>query len=201
MAFVYIFKTGPSHYKIGRATDIEKRRKELSTGNPYTIELIHFIETDKASLVEKILQDRFYEYICETGDSTEHYEIQDIETLNKGFKEAKDILKQYLPLLDNSEKLAKAEVVNEIIPATEDALKIQKELRDVVGKVENLKFKKDFLECKLKSLIGCYEGIDGIATWKVVSKESFDSAQLKKKHPELYQEFKKQSESRVFKLK
>ena len=85
MGFVYVLKTGQNQFKIGRTKNVEKRIKELSTGNPNTIIEIDRIETEHDTVVEKFLQNKFYENRCKTGDSTEHYELS-LEELKQGHK-------------------------------------------------------------------------------------------------------------------
>ncbi len=199
MPFVYIFKTGPTQFKIGRAKNIENRRKQLSTGNPNSIELIDYIETEHDNLVEKYLQNKFYEFICETGDSTEHYEI-DSEILKQGLQEAREFLKEYLPVLEQSQQFSKCEVTEELKQPFDEAKNLYKRLFDIRGKAEVLKFEKDYLENQLKVLIGETSGIEGMITWKIQTSMKFDSSSFKKEHSDLYTKFSKESKSRIFKL-
>ncbi len=200
MPFVYIFKTGPTQFKIGRTKHIENRRKKLSTGNPNSIELFDYIETEHDNLVEKYLQKKFYAFICETGDSTEHYEI-DSEILKQGFQEAREfLLKKYLPMLEQSQQFSKCEVTEELKQPFDEAKNLYKRLLDIRGKAEVLNFEKDYLENQLKVLIGETSGIEGMITWKIQTSMKFDASSFKKEHSDLYTKFSKESKSRSFKL-
>lgn len=200
MAFVYIFKTGPRQYKIGRTkTNIERRRKELSTGNPNSIELFDYIETEHDSKVEKYLQNKFFEYICETGDSTEHYEITP-ELLKEGLEEARKFLEGYLPVLEQSEKLSKCKETTDSKPASDEATILYKKLLNIRGKAAILKFEQEYLENKLKVFIGDSDGIDDMITWKVQISTRFDTTGFKNEYPELAEKFSIESKSRVFKI-
>lgn len=61
MEFVYVMRQkGTVRYKIGRAVDLVKRRKQLQTGNPDEIELVCAVDVGKAaSRVEAMLQGAF----------------------------------------------------------------------------------------------------------------------------------------------
>lgn len=50
---------GPWRIKIGRAKDIESRRKQLQTGNPEQLKLVGEIRTEKASQLEAALHRQF----------------------------------------------------------------------------------------------------------------------------------------------
>ena len=55
---VYLLKSG-EFYKIGRATDLERRVKQVSTAMPETIDLLHSIKTDDPSGIENYWHRRF----------------------------------------------------------------------------------------------------------------------------------------------
>lgn len=63
MAFVYLLKdvSDNNYYKIGvtRAKNIEKRIKQLQTGNSNEIYLVDFYETQYPFLIEKMMHNKF----------------------------------------------------------------------------------------------------------------------------------------------
>ncbi len=54
--FVYLLETN-GVYKIGKAKDVEVRVKSLQTGTPTELKLVHKIETNDYSRLEKFLHD------------------------------------------------------------------------------------------------------------------------------------------------
>lgn len=58
---IYILKSD-GFYKIGVATDVGRRVKELQTGNPHTIECVFSRQVPEAYEIEKFLHDTFAEY-------------------------------------------------------------------------------------------------------------------------------------------
>lgn len=58
--FIYVFKCGP-HYKIGFSKDPAKRRKQLATGSPLRVELVHRFWTPFCRQIERRLHRKFKE--------------------------------------------------------------------------------------------------------------------------------------------
>ncbi len=59
MGYIYIYRSGEGNvFKIGKASDFDKRVRTLATGNPEQLTQFDLIETDHASQ-------------CETTDSLE----------------------------------------------------------------------------------------------------------------------------------
>ena len=57
---VYLLKIGSEGiYKIGVTKKVEKRIKELQTGNPLKIELINFYESEHSYKIEKFLHKKY----------------------------------------------------------------------------------------------------------------------------------------------
>lgn len=59
--YVYVLKAGP-YYKIGRATDLDRRIKQLKVQLPFEVELIHVILCENHEASEKYWHTRFGEY-------------------------------------------------------------------------------------------------------------------------------------------
>lgn len=59
--YVYLFKYGKKHFKIGMTKDPLRRLGEVNIDVPEKLEPVHTIETEKPRLVEKFWHDRFKE--------------------------------------------------------------------------------------------------------------------------------------------
>jgi hypothetical protein len=57
--FVYLFKLETGHYKIGLSENPERRSKEVVSGLPFSIEILHTIPTNQMECLEYELHDRF----------------------------------------------------------------------------------------------------------------------------------------------
>lgn len=66
MKKVYLLRTN-NQYKIGIAKDVNKRIRQLQTGNSLEIELISAYESPYAQKIEKTLHNR-YSYVKEIGE-------------------------------------------------------------------------------------------------------------------------------------
>ncbi|PHE19215.1 hypothetical protein COF59_08275 [Bacillus pseudomycoides] len=76
-------------------------------------------------------------------------------------------------------------------------------IKNITEQIKELETQKKERENKLKAMIGDKEkGVigDHKATWKNVYSQRFDTKRFKEKHPELYEEFAKESVSRRFSI-
>jgi hypothetical protein len=64
---VYLFRGNDGQYKIGTSYNPKKRRKEIQTGNPEQVDLIHDYESNNALLIETTLHN-IYTYGRKKGE-------------------------------------------------------------------------------------------------------------------------------------
>jgi hypothetical protein len=58
--FVYLLKVQNENiFKIGITKKLSSRKLQLQTGNPFTIELVNFYESDYARKIEKFLHTKY----------------------------------------------------------------------------------------------------------------------------------------------
>ena len=57
--FVYLFKLSTGHYKIGLSKNPQRRGREITSGLPFTLELIHQIPSNQITYLEETLHQRF----------------------------------------------------------------------------------------------------------------------------------------------
>ncbi|MGD1901707.1 MAG: GIY-YIG nuclease family protein [Geitlerinemataceae cyanobacterium] len=203
MAFVYIFQSGDGNFfKIGMTRkDPEKRRKELSTGNPHPISVFDLIETDEANAVENYLHKKFDLYRIRGGDATEYFEIEP-DRLKSGLEEARAFLDEYINLKRDSEELAASEeTTGEEIDPDPEAEQLYGQILEVRRNIAKLELEQEMLERRLKLKIGKMDGIQGVATWKTQSRENLNRKALKEAYPDVYKEFAYSKTSRAFRLK
>lgn len=106
---------------------------------------------------------------------------------------------------DEARKLWARSHPGEII-ATEGAVEAAERLAQVKHDMKGLEKEQEALELELMMQLGeegdtlTYGG-KTLATWKTQTSNRFDSKQFRQAHPDLYEAFKRPSESRVFRLK
>lgn len=61
--YVYVLAAGP-HYKIGRATNIDRRLKQLKIQLPFEAKLIHSIRCENHAESERYWHERLHQYRC-----------------------------------------------------------------------------------------------------------------------------------------
>jgi hypothetical protein len=56
--YVYLMQSG-ARYKLGRANSVGRRQRQLQTGSPDPLPVLHYIETDDPSGIERYWHERF----------------------------------------------------------------------------------------------------------------------------------------------
>lgn len=74
VGFVYLFKLSTGHYKIGYSNNPQRRGREITSGLPITLELVHKIPSNQISCLEDELHQRFKR--CRHG-TTEWFSLDD----------------------------------------------------------------------------------------------------------------------------
>ena len=96
-------------------------------------------------------------------------------------------------------------IPEKIVEASPEIFELYADIRKYKLAIKELEEKKDAAEEVIKTVIGDCEGIaygpDIIATWKTQESNRFDTTAFKKANPELYNQFIKTTQSRVFRLK
>jgi DNA segregation ATPase FtsK/SpoIIIE-like protein len=65
--YIYLLKCGEDHYKIGIASSVERRVKELQTSNPNKIEVVSVKLIDKAEQLEQVVHRVLADYRLDGG--------------------------------------------------------------------------------------------------------------------------------------
>ena len=83
-------------------------------------------------------------------------------------------------------------------------LEVAEQIRRLRSAVEEqiagLESRHIYLEAELKVTIGIAAELRGIATWKTGARSTFDQTAFKEAEPKLYEQYKKQSRTRTFRL-
>ena len=200
MGYVYIYRSGDSNvFKIGKATDLEKRLKTHATGNPEPLTRFDVIETEHASQCETYLHHRLRTRQSRRGDGTEWFEV-DPEELAQVIADARDYADEVLPKIADAALLAAADCDDRMLPSSDEVLEIYRALLKVREDYDSLGFHKDRLEAELKLIIGTASGIERVASWKPVLGHRLDTDALKGEWPDLYAAFLRETRTRRFTL-
>jgi hypothetical protein len=200
VGYVYIYGSGDQNvFKIGKATDLERRLKTHATGNPEPLKRFDVIETSHPSQVETYMHHRLRSKRSTRGDGTEWFEV-DPDELTAVVADARQYDEEVLPALAKAEELAAVQCDDRILQPTETVRETYRALVNVRQAYETLEYEKAYLEATLKLAIGTASGMERVADWKTMASHSFDSITFKAAHPELYDAFARETRSRRFTL-
>lgn len=83
---VYVFRAGDTNrYKIGRATNVEARKKQLQTGCPDQLELVGIIEGDAVRIESEL-----HKMFSEQRKSGEWFEFDDPSLISRFFRSTQE---------------------------------------------------------------------------------------------------------------
>ena len=194
MPTVYLLSDQQTQFiKIGRATNFTDRYANLRTANPW-LGIGYLLETEHASYVEKCMHYRFA-HLRQEG-----------EFFDVSLTEAKDYLEQVqqtVQLIFNPDVEALANITpNEdlIEPDASDWELITK-ISELNAEIAAIELKRDALEVALKLKIGESGGIRNMATWANQIRNSFDSARFREENPGVYEQYQRETTSRIFKYR
>jgi hypothetical protein len=200
MGYVYIYRSGDRNvFKIGKASDLEKRLKAHATGNPEPLTRFDVIETDHPSQVETYMHHRLRSRRYTRGDGTEWFEVEPDE-LEAVIADARQYDEEVLPAIARAEELSVLECDGTVLTPTDGVMDTYRELVKVREEYETLGYRKAHLETQLKLVIGTASGIDRVANWLMVAHPSFDSITLRAELPDIYKRYARETRSRTFTL-
>lgn len=210
MACVYILRNGTDNiFKIGRTIDIETRLSQLRTGNP-KLTVFQLIETDHDVFCESYLHKRLSTKQISGGSSQEFFAVTPAE-LEPIIMDAKAYLEECLPVLLEAERMQEKDSDGSIKIPGNAAISMHQEMLEAAEQIRRLKSvmeeqiaglesRYDYLEAELKVTMGTAAELKGIATWKTGARRTFDQTAFKEAEPKLYEQYKKQSRTRTFRL-
>ncbi len=194
MPTVYLLSDQQTQFiKIGRATKFTERYANLRTANPW-LGIGYLLETEQASYVEKCMHQRFA-HLRQEG-----------EFFDVSLTEAKDYLEkvhQTSQIIFNPDIEALATIApNEDImePDASDWELITK-ISELNAEIAAIELKRDALEVMLKLKIGESAGIRNMATWATQIRNTFDSARFREENPGVYEQYQRETSSRIFKYR
>lgn len=180
--------------KIGRANDLEARLANLRTGNP-RLQLVHWYETPHEVLVESYVHAKLVAY------------RQNGEFFNISTEVAALEVTDILAMLDTRPEQSLVEQVRQLNlliasrDPNEEEIKLMEKIIDLKSKIKTFKVQEEILSDQLMVLIGNTAGLNGWATFNVVSTLRFDSSKYQRDYPELSQPYLKSTNTRVLKVR
>jgi predicted GIY-YIG superfamily endonuclease len=197
---VYILRSGEGNvFKVGRSTDLAKRRKTHATGNPELLTEFAVIETEHAAKCETYLKHRLRSKRHTRGEGTEWFDV-DPDELAVVVEDARHYAQEVLPIMAEAERLSEQACDGRILSPSDGVIETYRALVHVREEYDTLGFEKDHLEAQLKLVIGRASGIERVADWKTVLSHRIDSDRLKIERPDVYSAFVAETRSRRFNL-
>lgn len=198
--YVYIYRSGSGNiFKIGKATDVAKRVKAHTTGNPKPLTEFAVIETEEASKCETYLHHRLRARRSTRSSATEFFEV-DPDELNVLIDDARHYVRDVLPALAEAERLADERCDDRVLIPGEDVLATYRELVDVRQAHDTLGYRREFLEAGLKIAIGTASGIERVADWREVTQQRLDGDLLRRERPDIHDKYLRETRFRRFNL-
>lgn len=200
MGFVYILRSGDENlFKIGKAVDVERRGKQLATGNPHPLIEFACIETDYASECEKYLHHRLRTRRSRRSGAREFFEVEP-EELEDLIRDAPRHVEEHVSIVREAKRLARQANDSRMLEPRASEREKHRRLLEVREAQDALAFERERLEAELKLVIGNAAGLDGLVTWKSHTKRELDVAAFKTEEPEVYQTFLREVRTRRFDL-
>jgi len=188
MAYVYILRNGNENlFKIGKSVDVEDRIRGLTTGNP-RLAVFDKIETEDEDEWETYLHKRLRSKRSRGSSAQEFFEITP-EALRTVLREAREFLPSFLQTRQAADCLADERSTDRMVAPSREDVAIYQELLEVREQEDRCRYQRLHLENKLKLAIGTAAGLDGVASWRTLTKQKFDQAAFKEEQSELYQKY------------
>ncbi len=191
MAYVYLLRDPSSNLiKIGRATNLEQRLRNLRTANP-NLELVHAFENVDAVKVEGCLHKKFAIY----QQDGEFFDV----SVEKVIEYGEEVI-GLTSIFNNPElkKLHKIECTTSSLTASPEDWKLINKLTEIDSKIANLELEREVLISQLKLRVGRSSGIQRLVSWKNRTTNRFDQNLFREEHESLFERYKKSVTSRFF---
>jgi T5orf172 domain len=194
MPTVYLLSDQQTQFiKIGRATNFTDRYANLRTANPW-LGIGYLLETEHASYVEKCMHQRFA-HLRQEG-----------EFFDVSLTEATDYLEKVHQISQiifdpNLEALAIISPNEDLIEPDASDWELITQISELNAEIAAIELKRDALEVALKLKIGESAGIRNMATWATQIRNTFDSARFREENPGVYEQYQRETSSRIFKYR
>jgi hypothetical protein len=202
MAYVYILKNGDENvFKIGRTKKSpEDTIRELSRGNPRELTKFDATETDEDVAGETYLHRKLRSKRVLIGGGREFFRVE-IDELQAAIKDAREYLDEFISSKRAAEELSIETTTDAIVQPTIEDFGMYQSLCRVRQQQDMLCVEREYYEARLKLRIGTCAALGKLATWKSQIGLKFDQSAFASAEPKLFQQFNRECQSRVFRLK
>lgn len=178
--------------KIGVTNDLDSRMNSFFTANP-NLQLESYIEVDdEATRIEKFLHDVF----IKKRDKGEYFDIS-----REDAEEQIEFVKKWLLDRPDSNEIEKVRNLTDLDPVREPT-NIEREiidrLVDIRAEKARLELQEEVLRDHLIKSVGSSSGIKGWINFRSKSETRLDMSRFKNERPELYEEYSRTINVRVF---
>ncbi|HUP22976.1 MAG TPA: GIY-YIG nuclease family protein [Thermoanaerobaculia bacterium] len=200
MGYVYVLRSGESNlFKVGKAINVDRRGKELATGNPEPLILFDTIESEHASKSEAFLKERLRLRRSHRSAAKEFYEC-DVDELITAIEATREYERVVLARAGEVEQLSRQQSDGRILEPGARERELSTLLVAARQAEDDAKRERERWELELKLVIGTASGLEGLATWKTESFRELDEKALKQAEPEIYERFLREKPRRTLRL-
>jgi hypothetical protein len=195
---VYCYQMGSGNcFKVGRTKNPPERRKsQFSVGSPVKPHLYRDIETENASELETYIHQDLDPSRAENG---EFFNVT-AQELDVAVDRAVAFMKELQPLVRDTKQLYRKKPNDTMVKPSREMRANYRELRKLSRERYLIEQRIRLLASKIQVAIGDNCGMTGVASWKWVDRWTMDIERFKREQEALYENYKRDSGGRTFRL-
>lgn len=183
---------------LGKTEDLDRSLRELKCLD-LTIRFYRTVETNSPSACERYIH-QVYQSRQLVAPAGQLWFALDFEEIDHAINLWERKLRMRFDALRVVQALKEERSSDPALRPTDEDLSRCRRLRIINDQLEALSFEKECLELEWKLRIGTSAGVAGLASWESKSSRRFDSATLREVHPDLYEQFRRPTTTRYFRL-
>lgn len=190
MGWAYVLKYGEvgNRYKIGKAKDLEARRKALAAASFERLIPYAEIESEQHAQIETFIKHRLQSRRWLGGDGIDQYEVDQAE-LDEVITAAELWNREMLPRMAEAARLTKLRCNGTVLTPGDVERELHRELMRLRQVEQTTQQEMRRVEMELKLIMGTASRLEGIVTWQNQTSTSFNLARFKREQRPLHDEY------------
>lgn len=195
---VYCYRRGSEDcFKIGRtAGSPEKRKAGFATGSPVKLTLYRDERTEDSAALEAYIHELLDAKRTENG---EFFSVTATD-LDDAVDRAVAFMLEFQPLDREADRLSREMPGDAVKKPTRETLDAYRKLRQLRRERDIIDREIELLKRRIQVAIGNCAAMEGAASWEWVERWTLDIDRFKSEQPQLYEQYKRNSGCRVFRL-
>jgi hypothetical protein len=195
----YVYRLGETGiYKVGKTTDLERRRKTFETISTEPLELHAAIETSDHTEVENFMKERLQARRWLEGPGKDLYEAERDE-VDAVIEAARRFSADTLPRIGAAATLTKTRADGRVLTPGQIERDLHRELLEWRQAEARAQQEMRRIKTELMLLMQTASRLDGIVVWESRMKPTFEEARFKRENAKLAEPYIKYVHERSFK--